>query len=56
MLRDAGRDLSSDGATTPLDGFLELRRGMRGSRVGEWQLQLLKLGYSLPRFGAAGNA
>lgn len=37
---------------TKPDGFLELRRGMRGPRVGEWQTELLRLRYELPRFGA----
>ncbi len=37
---------------TKPDGFLELRRGMRGPRVGEWQTELLRLRYELPKFGA----
>ncbi len=37
-----------DDEVTPLDGFVELRRGMRGPRVGDWQVRLLKLSYTLP--------
>ncbi len=34
------------------DGFLELHRGSKGPRVGQWQIELLRLGYQLPKFGA----
>lgn len=37
---------------TQPDGFVELRRGMRGPRVGEWQNHLLRLHFELPKYGA----
>lgn len=41
-----------DEMPTNPDGFLELHRGSKGPRVGQWQIELLRLGYQLPKFGA----
>lgn len=47
-----GRREPEDIHDTQPDGFVELRRGMRGPRVGEWQNHLLRLHFELPKYGA----